>query len=348
MNVMSSLKPAWHLERIGRLRRKQDITPTHLQLIISDLCNQDCGFCAYRMEGGFSTELFPDATGKKNPTRFIPAPKAMEILKDAYHAGVQAIEFTGGGEPTVHPQWTTILRYALDQGFKVGLVTNGTRLADQGPLIERLTWLRISVDAGHELTYETTRQSKLWNKVMENIAYAAKITGPLLGVGFVVTRENFGEIMDACILAKGLGVPYVRISAMFSHLGHKYYEGIEEHIRDNIREAKNLENSSFKIIDFFGARVNDLEMAAPDYEFCGYQQFVVYIGGDLKVYTCCTNAYTRKGEIGDLREMRFSDWLRNTRRYDFDARQCHHCQFNDKNKLINYLVDPNPPHVEFV
>jgi len=347
-DVMTSFKPAWHLERVAQLRRKRDIVPTHLQMIISDLCNQDCHFCAYRMEGGFSTEQFPDESGKKNPTRFIPVEKAIEILNDAANAGVLAVEFTGGGEPTVHPQWESIIAHAQGLGLRTGLVTNGTRLEGKAGVLSGLTWLRISLDAGQQLTYETIRATRLWNKVVENIRYAAALDGPLVGVGFVATRENFHEIVDACVLAKSLGVPYVRISAMFSHQGAEYYSGVEGAIRDYISTAKSLEDSSFKVVDFFGARVHDLEMAAPDYDFCGYQQFVVYIGGNLKVYTCCTNAYTRKGEIGDLSTQRFSDWFYNTRRYDFDARSCHHCQFNDKNKLINYLVDPNPPHVEFV
>ena len=266
----------------------------------------------------------------------------------AAYEGVQAIEFTGGGEPTVHPRWENIIAYAQGLGLRTGLVTNGTRIEDSTAVLSNLTWLRISLDAGNELTYSATRRRMLWNRVLANIEYAAALSGPLVGVGFVVTRENFHEIMDACVLAKSLKVPYVRISAMFSHKGAEYYQGVEDDIRAYIREAKNLEDSSFKIVDFFGARVNDLQMAAPDYEFCGYQQFVVYIGGNLKVYTCCTNAYTRKGEIGDLSTQGFSDWLHFTRRYDFDARGCHHCQFNDKNRLINYLVDPNPAHVEFV
>ena len=347
MNTLSTLKPAWHIERIARLRNGEDVVPTHLQLIISDLCNQDCGFCAYRMEGGFSTELFPQ-NGRKNPSRFIPTAKVTEIIRDAVKLGVKAIEFTGGGEPTVHKDWEFILNFAISQGLQVGLVTNGTRLAGSEGIIAGLTWLRISLDAGTEQTYAATRQSKLWWKVIENIRAAVKVTGPVLGVGYVITKENHHELVEACILAKELGVPYVRLSAMFSTKGAEYYEGLEEHIYDLIKVAKELETDDFKVVNFFGDRVEDLRSAAPDYDFCGYQQFVTYIGGDLKIYSCCTNAYTRHGTIGDLNQSTFAEWIRDHRRYGFDAKGCHHCQFNEKNKLINYLVNPSPPHVNFV
>lgn len=347
MNEFSSLKAAWHIERIADLRAGKDIVPTHVQIILSDLCNQNCHFCAYRMDGGFSTENFADEGGNKNPNRRIPTAKAMEILDDCAAMGVGAIEFTGGGEPTVHPDCFKIIEYAQSLGLQTGLVTNGVKLKAH-PAVEKLTWLRISLDAGTPTTYERIRQSTAWPQVMKALAYAGTLTGPYVGVGFVVTRENFREIAQACHIVKGAGIPYVRLSAMFSTGGELYYAGIEDQIDACRAEAKKIEDGSFKVVDFFSARVEDLRSKAPDYKFCGEQQFVLYIGGDQKVYTCCTNAYTTHGEIGDLKGQSFADWMKTHRRYDFDARGCHHCQFHDKNRVINFMLDKKPAHVEFV
>lgn len=348
MSPFSNLKAAWHVERIAALREGRDVTPTHVQLIISDLCNQDCHFCAYRMEGGFSTADFPDEQGNKNPKRFIPTEKALEILDDCARLGVKAIQFTGGGEPTVHPDWQAIIRHAQGLGLQTGLVTNGVRLGDDAELLERLTWVRISLDAGHPETYERTRRSKAWPKVMAAIERVGALQGPLFGVGFVITRENHREIFDAAAIAKTGGARYLRLSAMFSERGALYYAGIDEQIGNARAAAKRLQDDRFQVVDYFDNRVEDLRAARPDYSFCGFQQFTLYIGGNQKVYTCCTNAYTPHGEIGDLREQRFADWLAKHRRYDFDARSCHHCQFNDKNRVIQFMVSPEPAHVDFV
>jgi MoaA/NifB/PqqE/SkfB family radical SAM enzyme len=345
-NAFSDLKAVWHIQRIQQLRDKQDIVPTHLQLIISDLCNQDCHFCAYRMDGGFSTENFADEEGNKNPKRWMPKEKVKEILLDASMLGVGAVQFTGGGEPTVHPNWEELLDYAQCLGMKTGLVTNGIKLKPS-PVLNRLTWLRISLDAGSRITYETVRRHRGWDKAMAALELAGSLKGPLVGVGFVITAENWSEIADAAHLVKAARIPYIRLSAMFSHKGADYYKGLEGFIENERLRAKSLEDSKFQVVDFFDNRVKDLEMATPDYNFCGFQQFVLYIGADQKVYTCCTNAYTTHGEIGDLREQRFAAWMRSHRRYDFDARSCHHCQFNDKNKIINYMLS-EPAHVEFV
>lgn len=339
MNFMTALKPAWHLDHIAALRRGQNIVPTHLQLIISDLCNQNCHFCSYRMDGGFSVEQFADEQGNRNPKRFIPTEKCLEILEDYVGLGGLSVEFTGGGEPTVHPDHLSIIAYAQKAGLKTGLVTNGVLLSDH-EVYRNLDWLRISLDAGTEDTYRKIRESSAWSKVLRNLRLAATFEKPKVGVGFVVTRENAHQIEAACHLTKDAGIPYIRISAMFSHDGAAYYDGLNVQVPEHFQ--------GLQIINCFPDRLSDLNQGAPDYEFCGQMQFGLYIGGNQKIYTCCTNAYTAKGEIGDLTTQRFKDWLVDTNRRTWDARGCHHCQFNEKNRLINYLIQPHPEHVEFV
>jgi len=347
MNEFSPLKAAWHLDRIAALRAGKEINPTHVQLVLSDLCNQNCHFCSYRMDGGFSTQNFSDEKGNRNPHRRIETKKALEILDDCFMAGVEAIEFTGGGEPTVHPDWLQIIGYAQELGMQTGLVTNGVKLK-RDPVVERLTWLRISLDAASPETYQQIRESLAWPHVMRTLDYVGALKNPLVGVGFVITRENYTEILKACEFAKSKGVSYIRLSAMFSDQGAEYYSEIRDRIDLERHAARNLETDHFRVIDYFGNRISDLDQQAPDYRFCGEQQFVVYIGGDLRVYTCCTNAYTDKGRVGDLRNMRFAEWLERKRQFGFDARGCHHCQFNGTNRAINYLLDPAPAHVGFV
>ncbi|MCH7761745.1 radical SAM protein [candidate division TA06 bacterium] len=353
-NEYSSLKAAWHIEKISRLRDGLQIVPTHVQLIISDLCNQNCHFCAYRMDGGFSTEQFGEMKeGKliKNPNRRIPKDKAIEILNDCADVGVKAIQFTGGGEPTVHPDHIDIFKHAKWLGLKTGLVTNGLVMRDFETLAN-MDWVRISLDAGTSESYENIRESKGFDKVLSNIRTLVGVGTPcVIGIGFVVTRENWEEIGKACEIAKGLGVSYIRLSAMFSEEGSGYYKGITPRIKGALRSVRELETDSFKIVDLFSHRLDDLDQGSPKHEFCGYQNFTTYIGGNLKVYRCCTTSYTLHGEVGDLTNTTFKEWLTSWEKKElyesFDARSCHHCQFHSQNEVINYLVN-EPTHVDFV
>lgn len=343
----SPAKAGWHTDRIDALRQGKPIVPVHVQLIISDLCNQNCHFCAYRMDGGFSTEQFA-LNGAKNPNRKIPTAKCKEIIDDCAAAGVKAIQFTGGGEPTVHPDCAEIIAHAQDRGLDTALVTNGTRLPPV-EVLNRLSWVRLSLDAGTPATYERVRQSKLWPKAMDGLKALGSLDGPLTGVGFVITRENWREIGLASVIAKDSGVSNIRLAAMFSEEGSGHYAGLTHEIERLIQTAKaNCDGEGFEVVDMFSHRLGDLDQGQPEDSFCGYQQFTVYIGGDQKVYRCCTTSYTKHGEIGDLSGMRFRDWLGGDHYAGFDARSCHHCQFNQQNRAINYLLSPEQQHVNFV
>ena len=74
-HLYSQLKPVFWLDRLHSLRDGIAPAPVHVQLVLSDLCNQDCGFCAYRMSSGLSNELFPQGS-RKNPNRMIDTAKA--------------------------------------------------------------------------------------------------------------------------------------------------------------------------------------------------------------------------------------------------------------------------------
>jgi MoaA/NifB/PqqE/SkfB family radical SAM enzyme len=356
----SALKAAWHVDKIAALRRGEQVIPAQVQLIISDLCNQDCHFCAYRMSGGFSTEQFAGEHGEKNPNRTIPTSKCYEILEDCKTLGVQGIQFTGGGEPTVHKDHLAIFSYAQRIGLKTALVTNGNLLREGwDTVLPYMDWVRVSIDAGSAETYAKVRNVKpsIYAHSVHNVGQIAaeiarKSTDCLLGVGYVVTRENYAELARGVAAIRDTGAAYVRISAMFSTAGEDYYSGAYEDILAEIEKAKELETPTFSVVNLFGNRISDLHQHSPDYEFCGYQQFNCYIGGNLKVYRCCTTSYTKHGEVGDLSRQRFADWFYSQtkrNRYElFNARSCHTCQFNDKNRVINYMVSSSPIHAEFV
>lgn len=358
-SAYSDLKAAWHLDKIGEMRLGRQTVPSQVQLILSDLCNQDCHFCSYRMSNGFSSEQFGE-DGNMNPNRKITTFKALEILDDCASLGVKAIQFTGGGEPTVHPDHLPIFLYAQSRGMETSLVTNGVLFREGWEqILPRMKWVRVSVDASNANEYAAVRRVKpeLYERVLDNItalAHEIKMQGTdcLLGVGYVITRENWSDAYEGVLRIRATGAANVRLSAMFSTEGASYYDGVYDNIKAEIERIKELATDEFSVVDLFGDRIADLVQHAPDYEFCGYQQFNCYIGGNLRVYRCCTTAYTQHGEVGDLTHQTLASWFYSKQKKDaydsFDARSCSTCQFNGKNRVINYLVQIDPTHVNFV
>src|SRR3990167_4243225 len=201
--IYSDLKMAWHMLQDGGLPD----APKQVQIILSDLCNQNCSFCAYRMEGYTSNELFvgdseKSAYGTNNPKRQMPGPRAFALLDECRRLGVKGLQFTGGGEPTVHRQHEEIFRRALALDFKCSLVSNG--LAWRDGLIDLLpgfAWTRVSLDAGTPETYARIRQTPAgnFNRVLGNVSNLARRIAErnaecVLGVGYVVTPDNWQEV----------------------------------------------------------------------------------------------------------------------------------------------------------
>jgi MoaA/NifB/PqqE/SkfB family radical SAM enzyme len=362
--IYSELKPAWWYAKEGGL----PAAPKQVQLILSDLCNQDCHFCAYRMSGYTSNQLFVGDSelskwGTNNPNRKIPAARALSLLEEFKEAGVEAVQFTGGGEPTVHKKHEEIFTRCLDLGMKASLVSNGISWSKdlRTKILPRFSWVRVSIDAGNVESYAHIRRTSKYNWVTawDNIADLADAidtenSRTALGLGFVVTPHSWTEIPEFACLARESGADNIRFTAMFSTEDEDPYIDIYEKIVSLINNVRMTHQSDlFKVHDNFGSRFEDLKQHSPDYRFCSYQYYTAYVGGDLTAYRCCVLSYNERGKInqGDLSEQSFNTfWNSAARKEDmagFDARECERCQFNQKNRAVNYLMATDPLHKEF-
>ena len=372
----SPLKITRHLNVIQDIRDGRVAPPVHVQLIISDLCNHSCGFCAYRDPGYTSSQLFYQISAKPgglrrdgehperdyNPNRQIPWPKIKEILADCADMGVRAIQYTGGGEPTVHPQWLEAIVETDRLGMDAAMVSNGVLIQNQrdAELTALCKWVRISIDAGDAATYagirgcSETHFQRAWDAVtFLRRARERMGTGTLLGVGFVVTPDNWGGVLKAARLAKTAGDDNFRISAQFSSEAERPFSGFAKACADLCEQAESeLNDKHFHVFNRFSSRLDDLKQA-PDYDRCGYQYVTTYIGGDQNAYRCCIQSYNDRGLLGSIKDQKFSQlWNAQRRLHDmqaFDARSCAACQFNNINRTLDYVLNhDDPTHSNFI
>jgi MoaA/NifB/PqqE/SkfB family radical SAM enzyme len=360
----SPFKIVHHPDRVAAMREGRQPAPLQVQIVLADLCNQHCSFCAYRTPGYPSNELFPHVdpvtgVGESNPRRFLPTPKALEILDDCKELGVKAIDFTGGGEPTLHPAHTALFARTLALGLDLALMTNGTRLG--GPALDLLAqakFVRFSLDAGTPATYARIRRAppEVFAVVTRHIAALAARRDPAgdleIGVNFVVTRENWTELGLAARQARDLGASYFRIAALATDDGARYYGDLLGPIGELCDQARALEAPGFRVFGQLQSRVRTLAEGRPDYRYCGHMQLNTFVGADQNVYRCCTLAYNTRGLVGSIAQRRFADLWRAPDKQagfeGFDARGCRFCPVNDKNRFINYLLEKAPRHVNFV
>lgn len=351
-NAYSELKAFRHPDVLVGIGTKTPARVPHVQLVLADLCNQSCKFCAYRLEGYTSNQLF-------NDKRIMDGAKALEIVEDCAKIGVQAIEFTGGGEPTVHRCFEEVIQRTHELGMKFALVSNGTRITPGlAESIVKGSWVRISLDAATQQTYCRIRHvhKSHWTAAQNAIkllASARQQTECVVGVGFVVTPDNWTEVKRAAELAWSLGADNFRISAQFSSEDEHLFEPFYERAAMLCQAAESLSTSGFTVYNRFGSRIDDLVLKNPEDELCGYQFFNTYIGGDLQVYRCCGYAYNERGWLGDLTKQRFKDFWMSQERVDkqlnFDARGCERCVYRKQNSALAYVLSPDKQmHEEFV
>lgn len=354
MNAYSHLKAFRHPDVLEGIRRGVPRRVPHVELILADLCQQSCKFCAYRLEGYASNQRFDDK-------RMMDLWKALEIVEDCAEIGVQAIQFTGGGEPTLHRGFPQVVEAVLARGMKFSLVSNGVRIGPElAELIVKGSWVRVSWDAAAEETYCATRKvhANHWYRAQEAIRYLRsekeiQKSDCSIGVGFVVTPDNWAEVLEAARLAKSLGADNFRISAQFSNEDERLFEGFHTKCAELCREAEELSDEGFTVYNRFSDRLNDLRAKAPEDRLCGYQFFTTYIGADLGVYRCCGYAYNSRGLVGSIKEQRFRDFWLSQERFQnqiaFDGRGCEKCQFRKQNSALAYVLSPEPQlHEAFV
>jgi MoaA/NifB/PqqE/SkfB family radical SAM enzyme len=360
----SPLKVFHHQDRLKVLRDGGQPAPIHLEWSLSDLCSHACSFCAFRWDGYPSNELFkiiePDGRVNHNPNRMISYEKAIEVLDDCAAMGVKAVQFTGGGEPTLHPRHLDIFRAAMDRGLDIALVSHGNIFRPgYVDTMLRAKWVRYSLDAGRSSTYATVRKvpESAFHRTLNNVrdlcdARDVSRSELIIGIGFVVTKENWREVVDAARIAKDVGADNIRISAVFQPDDERYFEGFHQDVATLCREAAEMTCDGFHVFNNFGDRIGDLKQKSPDYSFCGQQHFTVFLGGDENLYRCCVTSFSPRGLIGSIKHQRLRDlWESDAKHRDyeqFDARGCERCMFNNKNRTINYALAREPAHVNFV
>ena len=337
MSRYSTLKAFRFQDRLAGIESGTARAPVHVQIILSDLCNQACHFCAYRDPSYTSSQLF-HIDGDYNPKRYLPFDKLIEVLDDCKAMGVRAIQYTGGGEPTVYPRFQDAVDAATDRGLQWALVTNG--VLSKGRDFSTAAWIRVSLDAATPATYSRIRRvpEDHFHKACQTIRRYG------CGVGFVVTPENWGEIVEATALARSLGASNIRIGAQFSSEDESLFDGFRSQASALAREAESLSEPGFEVVNRFDEKLAELEDGNPDYDRCRYQYFTTYIGADQNLYRCCVYAYNPHGFIGSIKERRFRDvWPEAHASFaSFSARACERCQFQSINRSINDVLSHDP------
>jgi cyclic pyranopterin phosphate synthase len=328
---------ALYPERLLAFREGRTPPPVQVLVSLADACNHRCGFCTYRDPQSPVSELF--LNDGRPPSRLMPDSLVLRLPWELTHAGVRAVQVTGGGEPMLHPLFGHFCRDVLGRGMALSVVTNGTRCKPEWlPTLAQATWIRVSINAGTEEAYRAAHRCGRgeWQKAWDFVA-ALSVLPPTLGVSMVATEATAPTAARLAGEARVNGARYARITADY-HAPQPAWSIVE----DQRERLADLIRPYFNVILRPPAR-----MERPKESACYYQAVAPYIGGDGRLYRCCNTAYTEAGVLGDLTTTPLDEAWRRLDIPTFDGRHCPECAFTSKNSAIGRLVAGPAGHALF-
>ena len=210
-------------------------------------CNLGCPECisgSLLGNGGFSRE-------------------AIESLLNSFvQLKVKAVVLIGGGEPMMHPMIDEIIQFLHANDIHIGITTNGLFIEKNlHSIANKVSWLRVSVDAANSDTYRAVRPDKQGKSLFDNLVEQMKLLGSypnrhcrfgysmLLLSRFSVNNNieftNAEEIFDAAKLAKEIGCDYFEVKPTFD--SHHFH----------IEQPKELMETAKKLLDKAKAELQD-------------------------------------------------------------------------------------------
>ena len=143
--------------------------PQHLIIEPVSSCNIRCIMC-FQVDESFSKNK--DFMGIMDFDLF------KKVIDDAVDIGIQAVTFSGRGEPTLNPRFGDMLEYCKDKFFEIKVNTNATRLKED--LMHKIiqsgvTDLVFSIDSYEKDEYESIRVLGKFDEVQSNIKKFKKI-----------------------------------------------------------------------------------------------------------------------------------------------------------------------------
>ena len=306
-------------DRVLSFLQGENPAPVLVEIDPSNACNHGCYFCIS------SYIHLPESKHLETFDRSIMSKKILlDLCQELIDMKVRAINWTGGGEPTINPAFKEALQLIGTSDIKMGIFTNGT-LLDKWDLFETMvdtmTWVRFSIDAGTEETYNSVRRARDgqdWNRMLANLSTLIETNKRKgkkidIGVGFVITPDTYTEIVDFAKVFAEYDVDYCQFKPEV--VNREREDGVQREqdfwyneVDPLLQEAKAILGDKFQIN---GYKLSDLEedpeFFGRTYKKCLGSQVQPCIGADGEVYVCTNHRGYKQYSYGSLKEQSFSD-----------------------------------------
>lgn len=307
--AIDSLKLIRHIERFT------EQTPITADVFLTNFCNNKCPYCTYHR-----WSLDPGA-------RYMAYEDFVRYSTRLFELGVKGIILTGGGEPTINPDFDQITKWLENNGIRYGINTNFNVFKDFSP-----TYLKVSLDGYDEQSYKLKRGVHAYSRVIENIKkYRENGKHKDTSFGVQIVVNDLSEIERFYEGVKGLDVDYIVYRPIESTYRCAYTDNdvqttipvLMKHIQSIARLDKRVVmNSKWTQLDVFPKQ-------------CSANWAQIALDEKGNVIYCCHKPYEVVGHIMD------ENILEKKRQFKTDISKCDvPCRLTASNLIQEYLSKP--------
>lgn len=272
MQAITGNKLLHHLDRVNG-----DFRPITADVFLTNFCNNRCDFCTYgRWERGKAAYMSYEDFVKY-------ATRLREL-------GVRGIILTGGGEPTLNPDFDSITEWLEAQDIPYGINTNFNILKTFSP-----DYLKVSLDGWDEESYQNIRGVRGYGLTRNNIIAYARWKNPGTNLGIQMIATKLDKVRKFYHANKDLPVDYIVFRPVESTNG-KYYEDVEGWFEKNdiISYIKAVqENDKRVVLNFKWDLLNE------HFDSCVAHWAQIALDEKGNVIFCCHKPYEKIGHIMD-------------------------------------------------
>ena len=298
-------------DRVVEFVETGNTAPVLIEVDPSNSCNHACSFCLssyIHFDKYKGTEAFSRA--------LMPRDMLMSLCEDFVEMGVRAVNWTGGGEPTLNRHLKEAITYCGKHGIKMGMFTNGTLLDKQDlfeTLVDNMSWVRISIDTGTAEEYDNIRSPKggaNWDRMVSNVKELIRVNELKgnkidIGVGYVISPDTYHGIVDFAKFFENIDVTYCQYKPEIVIREDGGQQRDIEFWRDQVQplldEANEILGDKFQVN---GYKLEDLAMDREkfgrNYKKCLGSQISPCVGADGHVYVCTNHRGWKQYSYGCL------------------------------------------------
>ena len=371
----SQTKLLWHMDRLAEWRLRGDTFPVLMEINLTNYCNEACKWCISAYSHISNPAMTSDE--KQHQLKLLDQSSAISnhperrrgldidylgpFLKRAKAMGLRAVTWSGGGEPTTHPQFMDAVRQAGALGLEQGLMTNGffkkSYIAELG---NSLKWIRVSLDTLDRAKYKEQKVTDALPHVLENIQELAKYS-VTVGVNMNLAEWNVDEISSMASWSKHVGADYFQIRPVlglpFNLARNAPYRTQSKldwsRIKPILFQAEAQSSNRFKVLvswDKFDD-VSDVEgNFGRTYSKCLYHFFVCVVNANGDLCVCMYHLGDREFSFGNIYEQSLDDIWAGPKRQKvlqmcsggLDLSTCQVCcKGHEINKLMHFIESPD-------